>query len=50
MNNAGFGVEGSVETVPLDEVRRMFDTNFMGSARMIQAFVPAMRERARARS
>jgi NAD(P)-dependent dehydrogenase (short-subunit alcohol dehydrogenase family) len=45
VNNAGFGVEGPVETVPLDEVRRMFDTNFLGTARMIQAFLPAMRER-----
>jgi NAD(P)-dependent dehydrogenase (short-subunit alcohol dehydrogenase family) len=45
VNNAGFGVEGAVETVPLDEVRRMFDTNFFGAARMIQAFAPAMRER-----
>jgi NAD(P)-dependent dehydrogenase (short-subunit alcohol dehydrogenase family) len=45
VNNAGFGVEGAVETVPLDEVRRMFDTNLFGAARMIQAFVPGMRER-----
>jgi NAD(P)-dependent dehydrogenase (short-subunit alcohol dehydrogenase family) len=45
VNNAGFGVEGAIETVPLDEVRRMFETNVFGSARMIQAFVPAMRER-----
>jgi len=45
VNNAGFGVEGAVETAPLDEVRRMFETNFFGAARMIQAFVPAMRER-----
>jgi NAD(P)-dependent dehydrogenase (short-subunit alcohol dehydrogenase family) len=45
VNNAGFGVEGSVETVPLDEVRRMFETNFFGAARMIQALVPGMRAR-----
>jgi NAD(P)-dependent dehydrogenase (short-subunit alcohol dehydrogenase family) len=43
VNNAGFGVEGAIETVPLAEVRRMFETNFFGAARMIQAFVPAMR-------
>jgi short-subunit dehydrogenase len=47
INNAGFGVEGAVEAVPLDEVRRMFETNFFGAARMIQAFVPGMRERGR---
>ena len=45
VNNVGFGVEGAVESVPLDEVQRMFNTNVMGSARMIQAFLPAMRER-----
>jgi short-subunit dehydrogenase len=45
VNNAGFGVEGPVESVPLADVRRMFETNFFGAARMIQAFVPAMRER-----
>src|ERR1700681_4619640 len=45
VNNAGFGVEGAIEKVPLDEVRRMFETNFFGAARMIQALVPGMRER-----
>lgn len=45
VNNAGFGIEGSVEEVPLPEVRRAFETNFFGAARMIQAFLPAMRER-----
>jgi NAD(P)-dependent dehydrogenase (short-subunit alcohol dehydrogenase family) len=45
VNNAGFGVAGAIESAPLDEVKRMFETNFFGSARMIQAFVPAMRER-----
>jgi NAD(P)-dependent dehydrogenase (short-subunit alcohol dehydrogenase family) len=45
VNNAGFGIDGSVEEVPLAEVHRVFETNFFGAARMIQAFVPAMRER-----
>ena len=45
VNNAGFGIEGPVEEVPLSEVRRAFETNFFGAARMIQAFVPAMRDR-----
>jgi NAD(P)-dependent dehydrogenase (short-subunit alcohol dehydrogenase family) len=45
VNNAGFGIEGPVEEVPLAEVRRAFETNFFGAARMIQAFLPAMRER-----
>ena len=45
VKNAGFGIDGPVEEVPLVEVRRAFETNFFGAARMIQAFVPAMRER-----
>jgi NAD(P)-dependent dehydrogenase (short-subunit alcohol dehydrogenase family) len=45
VNNAGYGVEGAIESVPLAEVHAMFETNFFGAARMIQAFVPAMRER-----
>jgi len=44
VNNAGFGIDGPVEEVPLADVRRAFETNFFGAARMIQAFVPAMRE------
>jgi len=45
VNNAGFGLVGPIERVPLDEVRRMLDTNLLGAARMIQAVLPGMRER-----
>lgn len=45
VNNAGVGLEGPIESVPLADVRKMFETNFFGAARMVQAFVPAMRER-----
>jgi len=45
VNNAGFGCDGSIEDVPLADVRRTFETNFFGAVRMIQAFLPAMRER-----
>ena len=45
VNNAGFGLEGAIETVPLADVRRVFETNVLGAARMIQAYVPGMRER-----
>src|SRR3977135_2741879 len=44
VNNAGFGVVGPVEHVPLAEVRRMFETNVFGGIRMIQAVLPQMRE------
>jgi NAD(P)-dependent dehydrogenase (short-subunit alcohol dehydrogenase family) len=45
VNNAGFGVIGPVEKVPLDDARRQMETNFFGSVRMIQALLPGMRER-----
>jgi NAD(P)-dependent dehydrogenase (short-subunit alcohol dehydrogenase family) len=34
-----------VEHVPLDEARRMIETNLFGAVRMIQAVMPQMRER-----
>ncbi len=43
VNNAGFGLEGPIEGMPLADVRRVFETNVFGAVRMIQAFVPAMR-------
>ena len=47
VNNAAFGVIGPIETVPIDAVRPMFETNVFGVLRTVQAFVPAMRERGR---
>jgi NAD(P)-dependent dehydrogenase (short-subunit alcohol dehydrogenase family) len=45
VNNAGIGLSGSVEMVPLDNVRRMFETNFFGAVRTMQAVLPSMRNR-----
>jgi NAD(P)-dependent dehydrogenase (short-subunit alcohol dehydrogenase family) len=45
VNNAGFGITGPIEHVPLPEFRRMFETNVLGAVRMIQAVLPQMRER-----
>ncbi|HEY7946440.1 MAG TPA: SDR family oxidoreductase [Acidimicrobiales bacterium] len=45
VNNAGIGVSGPVEKVPLAEVRRLFETNFFGALRMMQAVLPQMRDR-----
>lgn len=43
VNNAGYAVERAVETVPMDEVRRQFETNFFGLVRMCQLVLPGMR-------
>ena len=45
VNNAADIAIGPVETIPLDEVKHLFETNVVGPLRMIQAIVPAMRER-----
>ena len=46
VNNAGYSQSGAVETVPIDEVRRQFETNVFGLARMCQLVLPAMRAQA----
>jgi NAD(P)-dependent dehydrogenase (short-subunit alcohol dehydrogenase family) len=43
VNNAGYSQSGAIETVPLDEVRRQFETNVFGLVRMCQLVLPAMR-------
>ena len=43
INNAGYSQSGAVETVPMDEVRRQFETNVFGLVRMCQLVLPGMR-------
>ena len=45
VNNAGIGIAGAIEMVPLDRARAMFETNFWGAVRMMQAVLPHMRVR-----
>ena len=45
VNNAGWGVGGPVEKVPLDVVRGMLETNVLGVMRLVQAVAPVMRRR-----
>ena len=42
-NNAGFGLYGPVERVPLDEARYQFEVNIFGLADVTQLVVPHMR-------
>jgi NADP-dependent 3-hydroxy acid dehydrogenase YdfG len=44
VNNAGYSQSGAVETVPMDQVRRQFETNVFGLIRMSQLVLPGMRE------
>jgi NAD(P)-dependent dehydrogenase (short-subunit alcohol dehydrogenase family) len=43
VNNAGYSQSGAIEQVPLDEVRRQFETNVFGLVRMCQLVLPGMR-------
>lgn len=49
VNNAGYGEYGPVEEVPLEAVRRQFETNVFGLGRMCQLVLPGMRAAGRGR-
>ncbi|MFI4989318.1 MAG: SDR family NAD(P)-dependent oxidoreductase [Solirubrobacterales bacterium] len=43
INNAGYSQSGAIETVPLEAVRRQFETNVFGLVRLTQLALPKMR-------
>ncbi len=43
VNNAGYSQSGAFETVPMEQVRRQFETNVFGLVRMTQLALPGMR-------
>lgn len=43
INNAGFGVAGSVEETPLNEIKKQFNANFFGTISVIQKILPIFR-------
>lgn len=45
VNNAGIGIMGAIEELPVAAFRASMETNFLGALRCIQAVVPGMRER-----
>ena len=44
VNNAGWGMWGTVEDVSIDEFKQQFETNFFSIVRMIQKIAPVMRK------
>lgn len=44
VNNAGIGVGGPLEFLPLDELRRVFDVNVVGHIAVTQAMMPMLRK------
>jgi len=45
VNNAGIGGAAPVELMPMESIRALFETNFFGAVRMMQAMLPSFRER-----
>ena len=43
VNNAGIGVSGPLELVPIEELRRQFEVNVIGQVAVMQAFLPLLR-------
>ena len=43
VNNAGFGLFGALEDLPIGDIKKQFETNFFGATRTIQQVLPIMR-------
>ncbi len=43
INNAGYGLEGAFEEVPMTDIRRQFETNVFGLIAMTKLVLPGMR-------
>ena len=44
VNNAGYSQSGAIQAVPIESIRRLFETNVFGLIRMSQLVLPGMRE------
>src|SRR5919206_3195685 len=45
VNNAGYGLNGALEDLSMDEIKAQYETNFFGLIRVTQAVLPTMRRR-----
>jgi NAD(P)-dependent dehydrogenase (short-subunit alcohol dehydrogenase family) len=43
VNNAGYSQSGAIESIPIDQIRKQFETNVFGLIRMSQLVLPGMR-------
>ena len=44
INNAGVGITGPLEEIPMEEIKNNFDTNFFGPIAVMKAVLPQMRQ------
>ena len=49
VNNAAIGIMSAIETIPMDEVKRQYETNVFGLLAITQAVLPAMRKAGKGR-
>ena len=49
INNAGYSLSGALETLPMDAVRKQFETTVFGLLRLTQLVLPGMRRAGRGR-
>lgn len=45
VSNAGIALGGPLETLPIDELRRLFEVNVFGALAVVQAFLPMLPEK-----
>jgi NAD(P)-dependent dehydrogenase (short-subunit alcohol dehydrogenase family) len=45
VNNAGLGINGTIEELPISEFKSVMETNYFGVIRCIQSALPVMREK-----
>ncbi|MDN3956408.1 SDR family oxidoreductase [Sporolactobacillus laevolacticus] len=44
INNAGYILQGPLELLPIEEIKKQFDVNVFGQVRTVQAFLPLIRK------
>ena len=44
INNAGYGEYGPAEEIPMENIRKQFETNFFGAVELTQLVLPVMRQ------
>ena len=44
VNNAGYGLNGALEDLSMDEIKAQFETNLFGAIRVMKAVLPVMRK------
>jgi NAD(P)-dependent dehydrogenase (short-subunit alcohol dehydrogenase family) len=44
VNNAGYGLTGPFEDLAIEEIKKLYETNFYGAIRVAQAVLPQMRK------